>query len=233
VRMSTTSRNSFASRLLDMLLSAVGLVLFAPLGVIISILIATGDAGPIFFAQERIGRFGRPFRLWKFRTMKVRPPGLDAPITYGSRDPRITRIGYYLRMLKLDEFPQLWNVLRGDMSLVGPRPEVEKYIRLYTEEQRDILKVRPGITDITVIRGHLHDTALLDGRENAEDYYVNVLMPRKVALNLEYVRCRSFWLDLRILVGTILLMLRLRKNVPAMIDDSRRLLNPAVDIRDE
>ncbi len=136
-----------------------------------------------------------------------------AQITLGSRDPRITPIGYYLRMTKLDEFPQFWNVLKGDMSIVGPRPEVDKYVRLYNKEQRRVLKVRPGCTDLAVIRGHLHDEALLDKhQENPEAYYIKTIMPRKLAHNLYYVDHQSFWLDLKILVWTFLLLSRVCKN---------------------
>ena len=135
-------------------------------------------------------------------------------ITRGSKDPRITQLGYYLRMLKLDEVPQLWNVIKGDMSLVGPRPEVEKYVRLYNDEQKRILTLRPGCTDITVIGGHLHDAALLDNiQEDPEQYYIETLMPKKLAANLYYLEHQSFFLDLKILLGTILLLLRIRKNL--------------------
>ena len=147
--------------------------------------------------------------------MRVHQPWEGGQITLGSRDPRITPLGYYLRMSKLDEFPQLLNVIKGEMSLVGPRPEVEKYVRLYNEEQKRILELRPGCTDITVIRGHLHDAALLDRQqENPEEYYIKTLMPQKLSHNLYYLDHQSFLLDLRILVGTILLLLRICKNRP-------------------
>src|SRR6185312_14228502 len=170
------------------------------------------DRGPVFYGQERIGYRGVKFKVWKFRSMRVTPPGGGSAITHGARDPRITRIGYYLRLAKVDEVPQLWNVLKGEMSLVGPRPEVEKYVRLYNADQLRVLQLKPGITDLTVLRGHLHDTSLLDGREDPEGYYVSVLMPLKLQHNLEYLERRSCFLDLRILVATVLLLLRVKKN---------------------
>ena len=207
-------------RFVDILVSIVGLLIFFPLGLLLIAVMAVVDPGPAFYKQERIGKNGKKFFLWKFRTMRVHQPSERGHITHGSRDPRITPIGYYLRMLKLDEVPQLFNVIKGEMSLVGPRPEVEKYVSLYNEEQKRILALRPGCTDITVIRGHLHDAALLDHqKENAEQYYIETLMPRKLAHNLFYLEHQSFWLDLKILVGTILLVLGIRKN-RAMTDSN-------------
>lgn len=205
-------------RLLDLSVSAIVLVLFLPVGLIVALAIYLSDPGPIFYRQERIGRKGRPFFLWKFRTMKVHAPGDRGHITYGTRDPRITPLGYYLRILKLDEVPQLVNVLKGDMSLVGPRPEVEKYVRLYDDRQKRILELRPGCTDITVLHGHFHDAALLENhRGDPEAFYIDVLMPKKIEHNLYYLEHQSFWLDMKILVGTALLMLRLRRNQPLAI----------------
>ena len=197
-----------------------GLLLFSPFGLLILAVLAVVDPGPAFYKQERVGKNGKKFFLWKFRTMKVHQPSAGGQITHGSRDPRITPIGYYLRILKLDEVPQLFNVIKGEMSLVGPRPEVEKYVSLYNEEQKRILAIRPGCTDISVIRGHLHDAALLDHQKgDAEEYYIKTLMPRKLAHNLYYLEHQSFLLDLRILVGTILLILGIRKN-RAMTDSN-------------
>lgn len=202
-------------RFTDILVSIIVLLGFLPFGVVIALSLAMVDPGPIFYRQERIGRDGKKFLLWKFRTMRVHQPSEGGQITHGSRDPRITPLGYYLRMLKLDEIPQMLNVLQGEMSLVGPRPEVEKYVRLYNDEQKKILELRPGCTDITVIRGHLHDAALLDHhQEDPEQYYINNLMPKKLAHNLYYLNHQSFWLDLKILIGTILLLLRIYKNQP-------------------
>lgn len=202
-------------RFTDILIGGIALLALSPFGLLIIAAIAFFDPGPIFYKQERIGKNGKKFLLWKFRTMRVHQPSEGDEITFGSRDPRITSLGYYLRMLKLDEVPQLWNVVKGDMSIVGPRPEVEKYVRLYNKEQRRILELLPGCTDITVVRGHLHDAALLDQQqEDPEQYYIKTLMPTKLVHNLYYLEHQSFFLDLQIMIGTILLLLRIRKNRP-------------------
>ena len=202
-------------RFLDVSVSVMVLLVFFPIGLLIALAIVLSDPGPVFFRQRRIGQDGRPFHLWKFRTMKVHQPGEKDHITYGTKDPRITPLGYYLRMLKLDEIPQLLNVMKGEMSLVGPRPEVEKYVSLYNARQKRILELRPGCTDITVLHGHFHDAALLENpSDDPELFYINVLMPKKIEHNIFYLENQSFWLDLKILVGTVLLLLRIRPNKP-------------------
>ena len=202
-------------RFLDVSISAVVLLAFSPLGLLIALAIFLSDPGPIFYRQERIGRGGRPFRLWKFRTMRVHQPGEREHITYGTKDPRITPLGYYLRILKFDEIPQLFNVMKGEMSLVGPRPEVAKYVSMYNARQKRILELCPGCTDITVLYGHFHDAALLENpSEDPELFYINVLMPKKIEHNIFYLENQSLWLDLKILAGTVLLMLRMRRNKP-------------------
>ena len=202
-------------RFTDILISSILLLVFLPVGLLIIITLAVFDPGPVFYRQERIGKDGKNFFLWKFRTMRVSQSSEGGQITLGSRDPRITPLGYYLRMLKLDEVPQFFNVIKGEMSLVGPRPEVEKYVRLYNDEQKRILALRPGCTSIAVIRGHFHEASLLDHQqEDPEQYYIKTLMPQKLAHNLYYLDHQSFLLDLRILVGTVLLLLRICKNRP-------------------
>jgi len=202
-------------RFADIFISIIVLLAFLPFGLLIIVTLAVVDPGPIFFRQERTGKDGKKFLLWKFRTMRVHQSSEGGQITHGSRDPRITPLGYYLRMLKLDEIPQLLHVIKGEMSLVGPRPEVEKYVRMYNDEQKRVLTIRPGCTDISVIRGHFHDDALLDHQqEDPEQYYVKTIMPQKLTHNLYYLNHQSFLLDLRILVGTILLLLRICKNRP-------------------
>lgn len=202
-------------RFLDVSVSVMVLLVFFPIGLLIALAIVLSDPGPVFFRQRRIGQDERPFHLWKFRTMKVHQPGEKDHITYGTKDPRITPLGYYLRMLKLDEIPQLLNVMKGEMSLVGPRPEVEKYVSLYNARQKRILELRPGCTDITVLHGHFHDAALLENpSDDPELFYINVLMPKKIEHNIFYLENQSFWLDLKILVGTVLLLLRIRPNKP-------------------
>ena len=148
-----------------------------------------GSRGPGFYSQKRIGINGKPFRLMKFRTMRI---GSDKGhlITVGKRDNRITNVGYCLRKYKLDELPQLWNVLKGDMSLVGPRPEVERYVRLYTPEQRVVLSVRPGITDYASI-AFSKENEILGAAEDPERMYIEEIMPEKIKYNLQYINNRS------------------------------------------
>lgn len=177
------------TRFFDILLSVIGLLLFSPLLILIYIIIRCGSRGPGFYKQKRIGRGGVPFRLIKFRTMRI---GSDNGrlITVGGRDTRITKVGYYLRKYKLDELPQLWNVLKGDMSLVGPRPEVEKYVRLYTPEQLVVLNIRPGITDYASI-AFSNENEILGKAENPERMYIEEIMPQKINYNLKYINNHS------------------------------------------
>lgn len=177
------------------------LVLLSPLLLIAAGCVAVTSPGGSFFRQTRVGRGGRDFRLLKFRTMRI---GSEAKgqLTIGGRDPRVTRAGYFLRASKLDELPQLWNVLVGDMSLVGPRPEVPKYVALYTPEQRAVLSVRPGITGMASIN-YINENELLAKATDPEWTYIHEVMPAKLALDLRYVRERSFLLDLRIIATTI------------------------------
>lgn len=172
-------------RFFDILLSSLGLVLFSPLLLFIYITVRCGSKGPGFYSQKRIGKEGRAFNLYKFRTMRT---GSDREtlITVGEHDTRITKEGYYLRKYKLDELPQLWNVIIGDMSLVGPRPEVEKYVRLYTPEQRIVLSVRPGITDHASIV-FSDENEILGRSEDPERMYIEKIMPRKIEYNLKYI----------------------------------------------
>lgn len=190
-----------AKRLLDMLVAGVGLLLLLPLMSVIALLIRLDSPGNIFFAHERVGRYGRKFKVLKFRTMVSDAPQRGIPITAGG-DPRITRIGRILRKTKLDELPQLWNVLKGEMSLVGPRPEVEKYVNLWDPELREqVLSVRPGITGLTQIR-YRHEESLLAHQPDPETYYRETLLPTKLASDAEYVRKRSLWFDLWLLWRT-------------------------------
>ena len=156
--------------------------------------------GPVFYKQVRVGRNNMDFQLFKFRSMRV---GSDKKglITVGGHDPRITRSGYYIRKYKLDEFPQLINVFKGDMSLVGPRPEVRKYVDMYTEEQMHVLDVRPGITDLASIR-YRNENELLERVNDPDKYYVEVIMPDKLRINLEYVARHSFTFDIRLIFQT-------------------------------
>ncbi len=187
-------------RIFDIVASGIGLILLSPLFVILAIWIKCDSIGPVFYKQVRVGRNNMDFQLFKFRSMRV---GSDKKglITVGGHDPRITRSGYYIRKYKLDEFPQLINVFKGDMSLVGPRPEVRKYVDMYTEEQMHVLDVRPGITDLASIR-YRNENELLERVNDPDKYYVEVIMPDKLRINLEYVARHSFTFDIRLMFQT-------------------------------
>ena len=187
-------------RIFDIVASGIGLILLSPLFVILAIWIKCDSISPVFYKQVRVGRNNMDFQLFKFRSMRV---GSDKKglITVGGHDPRITRSGYYIRKYKLDEFPQLINVFKGDMSLVGPRPEVRKYVDMYTEEQMHVLDVRPGITDLASIR-YRNENELLERVNDPDKYYVEVIMPDKLRINLEYVARHSFTFDIRLIFQT-------------------------------
>lgn len=187
-------------RLFDIIASACGLIVLSPLFIILSVWIKLDSKGPVFYRQVRVGRHNKDFRIFKFRSMRV---GADKQglITVGGRDPRVTHSGYFIRKYKLDEFPQLINVLIGDMSLVGPRPEVRKYVDMYTEEQMRVLDVRPGITDLASIR-YRNENELLEKAEDPDQFYVDVIMQDKLAINLEYVANHSFWYDIKLIFKT-------------------------------
>lgn len=187
-------------RTFDVIASGLGLLLLSPLFLIIAIWVKADSPGPVFYRQTRVGRGNRDFRLFKFRSMRV---GSDKKglITVGGHDPRVTRSGYYIRKYKLDELPQLINVFIGDMSLVGPRPEVRKYVDLYTPHQLHVLDVRPGITDLASIR-YRNENELLEQASDPEQYYREVVMQDKLRINLEYIADRSFFKDIKIIFLT-------------------------------
>lgn len=188
-------------RLFDIVASACGLILLSPLFFIVSVWIKLDSIGPVFYRQVRVGRYNKDFKIFKFRTMRV---GADkgSLVTIGGRDPRVTRIGYYLRKFKLDELPQLINVFIGDMSLVGPRPEVRHYVNYWTSEQLHVLDVRPGITDPASIKFR-NENELMESAEDPESFYINVIMQEKLKLYLEYVHNASFWYDIKLIFKTI------------------------------
>ena len=187
-------------RLFDITASGLGLLVLSPLFLILAVWIKLDSPGPVFYRQVRVGRGNKDFRLFKFRSMRV---GSDKKglITVGGHDPRVTRSGYYIRKYKLDELPQLINVFIGDMSLVGPRPEVRKYVDLYTPEQLHVLDVRPGITDMASIR-YRNENELLEQAADPEQYYRDVVMQDKLRINLEYIADHSFVKDLKIIFMT-------------------------------
>lgn len=172
-------------RMFDICLSAFGLLILSPLFIMVTIWIIIDSRGPVLYKQQRVGRFGVDFTLLKFRSMRVNADKAGL-LTVGGRDNRITNAGYYLRKFKLDELPQLFNVLTGDMSLVGPRPEVRKYVQLYNDEQRKVLQVRPGITDLASI-AYKNENELLAQSEDPEKTYINEVMPEKLRLNQHFI----------------------------------------------
>lgn len=187
-------------RLLDVLSSLLVLILLCPLWLVLALLIVCDSRGGVFYRQIRIGKGNKDFYLYKFRTMR---PDADKKslLTVGERDSRVTRVGYFLRKYKLDEFPQLINVLKGDMSIVGPRPEVRKYVDMYTPEQMRVLSVRPGLTDLASIQ-YVHENELLAASDNPEQTYIDVVMPAKLQLNLQYIDNQSFWGDIKLIFQT-------------------------------
>lgn len=188
-------------RLFDILASAIGLLLLLPILLLLSALILLDSRGGVFYKQVRVGKNNVDFGLFKFRTMR---PQSDTKglITVGARDPRITNIGYYLRKYKLDELPQLINVLLGTMSLVGPRPEVRKYVSMYTTEQLQVLSVKPGITDLASLQ-YFDENEILGKSTNPGKDYIETIMPAKLALNLQYINNQGMMSDIKIIVQTL------------------------------
>lgn len=191
-------------RIFDIISSLLGLIVLSPLLIILALWVGLSSKGGVFYAQTRVGRGNKDFKVLKFRSMAL---GSDQKgllsIGKDGRDPRVTRVGYVLRRYKLDELPQLLNVLKGDMSLVGPRPEVRKYVNLYNKAQLEVLKVRPGITDMASI-AFKNENDLLAKADNPEEFYVKVIMPDKINMSLKYLNERSFLKDLNIIFKTIL-----------------------------
>ena len=187
-------------RFFDIVASGCGLLVLLPLFLVIAIWIKLDSKGPVFYRQVRVGRHNKDFRIIKFRSMRV---GADkgSLVTIGGRDPRITRSGYFIRKYKLDELPQLINVFIGQMSLVGPRPEVRHYVDYWTKEQLHVLDVRPGITDPASIKFR-NENELMEKADNPENYYINVIMQEKIRMYLEYVRKVGFWYDIKLIFKT-------------------------------
>lgn len=190
-----------AKYIFDRVASFLALAALLPLLLLIAVWVALDSPGGAFFIQERVGLHGGTFGMWKFRTMRPLSEK-SGKLTVGERDPRITRAGYFLRRYKLDELPQLFNVLIADMSFVGPRPEVPEYVALYTPEQRRVLEVRPGITDYASIR-YFNESELLARSDDPQRTYIEEVMPAKLALNLDYMRRRSFFGDLKVIAMTL------------------------------
>ena len=193
-------------RAFDFLFSLFILVLFFPIGFFISILILFSSPGGIFYMQERIGRQGLPFKLYKFRSMRI-DADQSGKLTVGMKDPRITQVGIFIRKYKLDEFPQFINVLRGEMSIVGPRPEVREFVALYTDTQKKVLEVKPGITDYASIE-YFNENELLAASDDPKKTYVEDIMPNKIKINQKYLANPTLSHDLKIIFKTILRLLK-------------------------
>lgn len=192
-------------RLFDILVSTIILLCFLPFGIVLSVLILLESRGGVFYRQERIGQYGKPFYLLKFRTMRKDADKLGQ-LTVGMRDPRITRVGRFIRKKKLDEFPQFLNVLGGRMSIVGPRPEVKEYVDLYTEDQRAVLSVKPGITDYASLE-YYRENELLGQSADPRKTYIEEIMPAKIELNRRYLANPTVGHDMRIMWLTFRRML--------------------------
>jgi putative undecaprenyl-phosphate galactose phosphotransferase len=193
-------------RFFDFILSLVGLVVLAPIFIVLAIWIKIDSKGPVFYKQVRVGQNGIDFNLFKFRSMVV-DADKKGLITVGGRDPRITRSGYFIRKYKLDELPQLINVLLGDMSLVGPRPEVRKYVDLYTDEQQKVLSVKPGITDYASIE-YMDENEILGKSNDPEKTYIEEIMPEKIKYNMKYIQNKNVSEYFKIIFLTLLKIVR-------------------------
>ena len=195
-------------RMFDVVIALLGLVLLSPLLLLAALLIKLDSKGPIFFRQERMGRWFRPFFIYKFRTMTQHAPATDGLLTVGE-DSRITRVGQFLRKTKIDEFPQLLNVLKGEMTVVGPRPEVRQFVELFRADYEEILKIRPGITDLASLK--YRDEATLLGRsKNPAEDYVTKILPDKIRLGKEYIKNSSLFFDLTLILKTLLKLVESR-----------------------
>ncbi|CAH8286070.1 lipopolysaccharide/colanic/teichoic acid biosynthesis glycosyltransferase [Mariniflexile fucanivorans] len=191
-----------AKRCFDIVFSIVGLLLLAPFLILISILIKLDSKGPVLFIQGRVGKNNTDFNIYKFRTMRVQSE-TGGLLTLGNHDSRITKIGYFLRRYKIDEFPQLINILKGDMSFVGPRPELRHYVNFYSEDDMKIFLVRPGITGLASLK-YRNEVELLKAAENPEEFFIKTIIPDKLKFNKEYIKRRSFLFDLKLIFITII-----------------------------
>lgn len=190
----------------DVFACTIVLLVLLPVWLVIGIAIAAGSKGGVLYKQYRVGRYGKDFKLLKFRTMRKDADKTGPLITVGA-DTRVTRIGKFLRKYKIDEFPQLLNIIKGDMSIVGPRPEVRKYVELYNEQQRQVLSVRPGLTDYASIE-YISENELLSKSSDPERTYIEEIMPQKLALNLKYIENQSIKEDIKIIFKTFTSILK-------------------------
>ena len=193
-------------RLFDLFFSLIGVIILSPLLLVLAILIKISSPGPVFYRGIRAGKNGKNFKIFKFRTMVVNAEKMSGPST-ALDDPRLTRIGKFLRKWKLDELPQLFNVIKGDMSLVGPRPEVLEYANLYQGEEKIVYRVKPGITDFASL-WDIHEEEVLKGSPDPEKTYLEKIRPEKVRLQMKYVKEMSFWTDIKIIWRTFLKLIK-------------------------
>ena len=188
-------------RLFDITASFFGIIILSPLLIFIGLWVGLSSKGGVFYKQIRVGKNNKDFKLYKFRSMRVNSDK-QGLLTVGSKDSRITKAGYFIRKYKIDELPQLFNVLKGDMSFVGPRPEVRRYVDLYSKEQMKVLSIRPGITDPASIK-YRNENDLLSSANNPEEYYIQHIMPDKLKINIDYINTQTFIKDIKIIFQTI------------------------------
>lgn len=196
-------------RVFDLVAATVGLFLLSPLLLLVAIAVRVFDGAPVFFVQKRVGQFGQSFEMYKFRTMRGGSGPVGSQLTVKG-DERITNCGSVLRKTKLDEFPQLLNVIKGDMSIVGPRPEVQHYVDNYTVEQKQVLELMPGITDEASIR-YVNESDLLLESKNPERFYIDVVMPEKIRINLDYAKHSNLWTDFKVVLRTVFRVLKVNE----------------------
>ncbi|WKD86119.1 Putative undecaprenyl-phosphate N-acetylgalactosaminyl 1-phosphate transferase [Polaribacter huanghezhanensis] len=187
-------------RIFDFTISFISLLILLPILFLVSVIIKFSSSGPVFYKQVRVGRRNKDFKIFKFRTMHIDADKIGL-LTIGGRDPRVTYVGYYLRKYKLDELPQLINVFKGDMSFVGPRPEVRQYVNLYSDDQKKVLNVKPGITDLASIEFR-DENEILSKQADPNQYYIDIIMPHKLKINLRYIENRNLAKDVGVIIKT-------------------------------
>lgn len=197
----------FVKRMMDIIIASIVIIILSPVLLGATIAVAVGSKGPVFYLQRRVGRFGKEFSIFKFRTMVVNADKIGAQITVGEDDPRITKVGKFLRTTRIDEFPQFFNILKGDMTLVGTRPEVARYVNEYNDEMMATLLLRPGATGAASLV-YRYENEMLSGKEDPEKYYIETILPDKMAINLEYTKKLSIWEDIKILARTVLCVIK-------------------------
>lgn len=189
-------------RTFDLVFSFIGLILLAPILLLIAFVIKLDSKGPILFIQNRVGKNNKDFKIFKFRTMRIKSEK-SGLLTLGNNDSRVTKVGYFLRRYKIDEFPQLINILKGNMSFVGPRPELRYYVNFYNDDDMRIFKVRPGITGLASLK-YRNEVELLKAAKNPEEFYISTIIPDKLRFNKMYIKKRNFFFDLKLILMTVI-----------------------------